>query len=656
MHRKFLVFDTETEAFAPAPEAPPPRFAAMGWLADGDYHSTQDHALGQRVLREALARGYVLIGHNLAFDLEVMFTRPQRDDSLWCTMIADVLWRLERNDCERGGTMFRALDAVLGRRLAGKESTRVGFVPGRALTDEQAAYLRSDVEATRTVFFRQWSQLGPGRLRLLNLEVRAQLALRAIERTGLLVDERERLAQRIMHTKTKHRAARVLQQFGLYTPKRPKKRAAGEHKAKLHHKIMQELLEQWCTSENIPAKRTGKTKKVSTDREFLQQFQSHPEVHAWLEYRNAEKMISTYLDKWSTPSGRVFARYNLMVRTDRTSCAKPNLQNVPSRGRRGEIKRIFVAPPEHSFFELDYHQGELCCLAHLTKGELKRLINEDRDIHKWLASKYFRKPSEHVDKAERQLMKACNFGLPGGMGPAKFRSWIRANGLPDPGERGAADLINTWLATFPEMSDWLHDPNRVSWATRQIWSGTAEEHGAEADERTLAEAWNEAARRMRSIPKALQQDVEDGVGSPRLARWLEGRSVETKAGLRRYPVTYTEQRNTRFQGLLAALTKDALGCILVDRPELCQVHAFVHDSILISVPRGGEERVLEAGEIMLDAAARWLPDILVKVDICGPGDNWYETKSREFRTLSRVPKTEEDTQSAGTACRGRGAE
>jgi hypothetical protein len=65
---------------------------------------------------------------------------------------------------------------------------------------------------------------------------------------------------------------------------------------------------------------------------------------------------------------------------------------------------------------------------------------------------------------------------------------------------------------------------------------------------------------------------------------------------------------------------------------------FVHDSLLISVPDryGHEELVHRVAHIMLRSAKRWLPDLRVAVEICGPGRSWHEAKHAEEVRVEKI--------------------
>jgi len=75
-----------------------------------------------------------------------------------------------------------------------------------------------------------------------------------------------------------------------------------------------------------------------------------------VKMRNADKLISTYVDKLpkaTTPDSRIHAVFNSVgAATGRMSSASPNLQNIPSHAE--DIRHIFRATPGYVLMSSDY--------------------------------------------------------------------------------------------------------------------------------------------------------------------------------------------------------------------------------------------------------------------------------------------------------------
>ena len=637
-----FVFDCETEPIPPAPSAPLPAFVAMGYCRIGGEIEVTTDIVEARTLvsQSAVIARDTLCGHNLAFDLGVLGLVPESGWLIHDTMITDMLQRLAEDDAGSETPRMRSLEALLGEDLAGKGSTQLSFQAGVPLTDDQLRYLVADIDATRRVYLRQvlHRQGCPGGVSEQFLQVRAAMALDRLRRTGVCVDVAEVIRQEHQVRAEKAEAAQALRKHGLLIPDTTGPRG-GHRRAHLDMGAVRAAVERSFAARDLVSPTTDKG-ATSTDRDVLLQCQDDPGLKVLVDYKKAEKLISSFLSKWR--ADRVHPRYSLMMRTGRTSCTSPNLQQVPSRGTGGGVKKVFIPPPGRDLYEIDYCQLELCCLAELTQGALRRLINAGVDIHTRLAALFFHKEPQDVSKEERQLAKCAAFGFPGGMGARSFRAFVRSQGMPDPGDEEAQSLRNAWLALFPEMDGWLRESS--SWSERVQWMILAadpriEEIGVTGEE--VEAAWALAQKSLvklrelkGAVPSWLTASVMRRRPSQKLALFLRNRTVTVSGGRRRSPVSYTEERNTRFQGLAANLVKDALASLVLDHQFM--VHAFIHDAVLISL--SGMESVHTAADIMLDAAARWLPSVRVGVEICGPGSNWAEAKlntQKVFREVKR---------------------
>lgn len=206
-----------------------------------------------------------------------------------------------------------------------------------------------------------------------------------------------------------------------------------------------------------PGKKTPKG-QLSTDASVLEKLRdAHPIVDALLEWRELDKLNSTYLDalprQVDPRDGRVHTTFNQTgAATGRLSSSNPNLQNIPVRGELGrQIRRAFVpGSKEQLLLVADYSQIELRILAHLAEDEgLKAAFESGADIHTATSARVFGLPEDQVDPATRSRAKAINYGLAYGM-----NAWGLATRLEISAEE-AQEFIDAYFASFPQIRDFL---------------------------------------------------------------------------------------------------------------------------------------------------------------------------------------------------------
>ncbi len=170
------------------------------------------------------------------------------------------------------------------------------------------------------------------------------------------------------------------------------------------------------------------TGKRSTRESELQKLQGqHEIIDTILEYREVQKLLSTYIDNMSTmldSEHRLHARFlQTGTSTGRMASHNPNLQNIPNHGQRARaIRDVFVASSGYTFVSLDYSQVELRLAAILSRDEkLLDIFHNKRDAHKEVASYVFGVPPEEVDENMRRHAKVINFGILYGMGVQALR-------------------------------------------------------------------------------------------------------------------------------------------------------------------------------------------------------------------------------------------
>jgi DNA polymerase-1 len=170
----------------------------------------------------------------------------------------------------------------------------------------------------------------------------------------------------------------------------------------------------------LPVLKKTSTGKPSTDQSVLKKL-DHPLVDALLEYREYEKLRSTYVDGYLPlidGDGRIHTRFNQMAATTgRLSSDRPNLQNIPVRSESGmTIRKAFVADEGAEFLVADYSQIELRILAHMSGDPfLIEAFRKGTDIHAATAARVWDLPLGEVTDDRRRTAKMINFGLLYGM-------------------------------------------------------------------------------------------------------------------------------------------------------------------------------------------------------------------------------------------------
>ncbi|MGF1618558.1 MAG: DNA polymerase I [Acidimicrobiia bacterium] len=206
----------------------------------------------------------------------------------------------------------------------------------------------------------------------------------------------------------------------------------------------------------LPVLKKTSTGKPSTDQSVLKKL-NHPVIEALLEYREYEKLRSTYVDGYLPlieKDGRIHTRFNQMAATTgRLSSDRPNLQNIPIRSESGmTIRRAFVADEGCQFLVADYSQIELRILAHMSGDPfLIDAFRNDVDIHAATAARVWSLPLEEVTLEQRRTAKMINFGLLYGM---------EAFGLADRlgiSRDDARGHIDTYFDQFVDVKQFMSD-------------------------------------------------------------------------------------------------------------------------------------------------------------------------------------------------------
>ncbi|MFC1601382.1 DNA polymerase I [Candidatus Sumerlaeota bacterium] len=203
--------------------------------------------------------------------------------------------------------------------------------------------------------------------------------------------------------------------------------------------------------------RRGKSGALSTDVSVLEMLApQHPLPQLLLEYRQFEKLKSTYVDPLPTllnpETCRIHSSFNqTMAATGRLSSSRPNLQNIPIRTSEGRaIRRGFIpAQAGWLFLAADYSQIELRLLAHVSGDHsLVHAFRNNIDIHRLTAAKVFGIEPADVTSEMRSQAKVVNFGIIYGMSAHRLSGELGISRVK------AQQFIDEYFAAYPGVREW----------------------------------------------------------------------------------------------------------------------------------------------------------------------------------------------------------
>ncbi|WP_292655143.1 DNA polymerase I [Nitratifractor sp.] len=386
--------------------------------------------------------GHRIVGQNLKFDLSLLYNRlgleriePEAD-----TMI--LAWLLDPGS--RVG-----LDALMQKFLgytmkSFKETVKKGEDFSSVALEEAAFYAAEDAWATRKLYFRLRELFEKGGLEHLLKEAKEVEfpfinVLIAMETLGIRVDtgHLQRLGEEL-----RRELARLTEEIHAL---------AG---TEFNIKSTQQLGNVLFGTLGLKGGQKTKTGYSTNESVLRGLIGEHPIVEKILEYREHQKMLSTYVDPLlklahKDPGQRIHTTFvQTGTATGRLASKDPNLQNIPVRSELGRrVRRAFVAEEGHRLISIDYSQIELRLLAHFSgDAALREAFAEDQDIHMATAIKLFG-PEEAA--AKRNFAKSINFGLLYGMGSRRLADELGIS------TREAKEIIEAYFAAFPTVKSYL---------------------------------------------------------------------------------------------------------------------------------------------------------------------------------------------------------
>lgn len=204
--------------------------------------------------------------------------------------------------------------------------------------------------------------------------------------------------------------------------------------------------------------RKTSTGAYSTKEEVLQKLtEVHPIAEKLLEYRELQKLLSTYIDnfpKYIKEDGRIHPRFiQAGAATGRMASEDPAVQNIPVKSELGrKIRNAFVAEKGKRFLAFDYSQIELR-LAAILSGDKKliQIFKEGKDVHSSVAAEVFGVKEEDVTKDMRRKAKVINFGILYGMGVSALQKNLKTD------RKEAQEFYNSYFKTFDRLAQYLEE-------------------------------------------------------------------------------------------------------------------------------------------------------------------------------------------------------
>lgn len=349
------------------------------------------------------------IGHNLKYDIQVLKNYGiEVKGPLFDTMIAHYLIQPEaKQSMDFLSEFYLKYKPISIETLLGKKGKNQGNM--RDLEAKEVyEYACEDADITLQLKHIFEPEIQKEHLKDLfyNMEMPLMLVLCKMEREGIAID--------VPHLKN---LSLRLEEESKQLEKDIKAMAGTDFNVDSPKQLGEVLFEYMKVSSKAKKTKTG---QYQTSEDVLEQYKNdHPIISLILEYRQAKKLKSTYVDPLPTMilsvDGRIHSNFRQTIAaTGRLSSDKPNLQNIPIRSEKGkEIRKAFIARnDDYLLMSADYSQIELRIIAALSNDpSMIKAFKEGKDIHAATAANVFKVPIEEVTKDQRSAAKAVNFGI-----------------------------------------------------------------------------------------------------------------------------------------------------------------------------------------------------------------------------------------------------
>lgn len=370
---------------------------------------------------------------------------------------------------------------------------------------------------------------------------------------------------------------------------------------------------------------TDVSKQQKVDAKTLKQLaKHHPEVQKLVDYRELNKLLSTYIDplpaKVRKDVGDLKGDYRLHGQfnqtgtvTGRWASREPNLQNLPEKARK-----MVVAPKGSIIIGIDYSQIEPRTLASMSGDEnFSKPYTSGGDLYVQIASDVYGIPYEHclesddvywrentnLQKHPRKLAKVILLAVMYGISPISLADQI----LATPAE--AEQFIQDFYNAYPVVRGWMDDV--VKYADANGYVLTADGRKRRFIGHTdIAKQYKTAKAK---ITELLGREPEGNIWQEELPYKLKKSFWDVN---REYSRVERMSVNAVIQGSSADILKKAMIKVyehLRSKGSEWKFIGTIHDELLFEIPdTATPEEIKEIADIMINTTTLKVP---IKCDV-----------------------------------------
>lgn len=556
------------------------------------------------LLVKVLEEERIVIGHNIAFDLGVIYTHiSSMRSTIWDlydkelvfdTMLSAKLKDLAFRGLQHEYSLAALTNKLLGIELEKNEAIRLAY--GELNEDisswpqEFKDYALKDSKILLDLYEVLKEYNDP-------LSSKAAFAFQIATYHGFLIDKQEL-------SKEKERIEKAIEPIREFLVGSKYMTVNKKGQIKKETKKLRELVETL----NADAKRSPKgLAKVGT--KDIQSY-DHPITKSFAELGRYTKDYETYIPALEEATPTIHPNFNALVSTGRSSSfgsrlyPSCNIQNIP---REGRMRECFVARPGYTLVSIDYGALELCSVAQQLQNvfgssslaDALNIGDTPVDLHSALGVYLYNKDKERDVSLEhfmknkheaefkhyRTLAKPTNLGYPGGLGPNTMVEYAKTIYGVEISLGQAHELRDSFFEKYPDLAYFMRTVSSKYKTGRTIY---AEKH---------------------------QKDIDE------YAYTVNGR---TRGGC-----SYTSFCNGF---LMQSLSADGAKlstynvCKFLEQSGKGKLLAFIHDELLCELSDDDftNDTIEKISYIMIDSMQTMMPDVRISVEAANMGPRWLK--------------------------------